>query len=116
MNKLYVINQPIKKSNELNVNNNNTKNNNDNLSFSNKINILSPSDIKFRNYLFSEKKSFSEKKNTYDSSSISTIDNSKRKFKKKRKYNEINKFPFPTENNNNFNNENEFLKKQCKYY
>ena len=60
--------------------------------------------------------SFSEKKYTYDSSSISTIDNSKRKFKKKRKYNEINKFPFPTENNNNFNNENEFLKKQCKYY
>ena len=56
MNKLYIINQPIKKSNELNVNNNNTKNNNDNLSFSNKINILSPSDIKFRNYLFSEKK------------------------------------------------------------
>ena len=113
MNKFYFINQPIKKKNEFNDNN---KDKNEKFFFSssncNKINILTPSDIKYKNFLFSEK--FQSTENECDSPSTSTIDNSHKIFKKKRRYYEMNKNSFPNENNN-FNNENEFLKKECKY-
>ena len=113
MNKFYIINQPIKKKIELNDNN---KDKNENFFYlslnSNKINILTTSDIKYKNFLFSEK--YQSTENKFDTPSTSTIDNSQKIFKKKRRYYEVIKNSFPNENNN-FNNENEFFKKECKY-
>ena len=114
MNKFYFINQPIKKKIELNDNN---KDKNENFFYlslnSKKINILTTSDIKYKNFLFSEK--YQSTENKFDTPSTSTIDNSQKIFKKKRRYYEMIKNSFPNENIN-FNNENEFFfKKQCKY-